>query len=88
MCCASMGRPAIAAARSFDQIYAVFDRDDHDSYIEALDHAKSLDRKLLNDGRDRVVFKAIASVPSFELWLLLYYANIQIPATARRYYSA
>lgn len=65
--------------KSFDQIYAVFDRDDHDSYFNALNLAKSLDGKLRNDDRQPVSFKAIASIPSFELWLLLHYEDIQAP---------
>jgi hypothetical protein len=65
--------------KSFDQIYAVFDRDDHDSYFNALELAKSLDGKLRNDERQPVSFKPIASIPSFELWLLLHYEHIQAP---------
>lgn len=64
---------------SFDQVYAVFDRDEHDSYFNALSLAQSLDGKLRNDERRPVSFKAIASVPSFELWLLLHYEDIQAP---------
>lgn len=66
-------------SKSFDRVYAVFDRDDHDSYRNALDLAKSLDGKLRNDDRQPVSFKAIASIPSFELWLLLHYEDIQAP---------
>jgi RloB-like protein len=65
--------------KSFDQVYAVFDRDDHDSYFNALNLAKSLDGKLRNDDRQPVSFKAFASIPSFELWLLLHYEDIQAP---------
>lgn len=65
--------------RSFDQVYAVFDRDDHESYFNALDLAKSLDGKLRNDERLPVSVKAIASIPCFELWLLLHYEDIQAP---------
>lgn len=65
--------------KSFDQVYAVFDRDDHDSYFNALNAAKSLNGRLRNDDRQPVSFKAIASVPSFELWLLLHYEDIQAP---------
>lgn len=65
--------------KSFDQVYAVFDRDDHDSYFNALNLAKSLDGKLRNDDRQPVSFNAIASIPSFELWLLLHYEDIQAP---------
>lgn len=65
--------------RSFEKIYAVFDRDDHNSYLDALKLAESLDGKLRNDLKLPVTFKAIASVPSFELWLLLHFENIQAP---------
>lgn len=63
--------------RAFEQIYAVFDRDDHLTYFEALTLANSLNDNLKNDDRQSVTFKAIASVPSFELWLLLHYEDIQ-----------
>lgn len=65
--------------KSFDQVYAVFDRDDHNSYFDALSLAQSLNGKLRNDDRQVVSFKAIASIPSFELWLLLHYEDIQAP---------
>ncbi|MCX7275977.1 MAG: RloB family protein [Burkholderiales bacterium] len=65
--------------KSFDQVYAVFDRDDHVSYVNALNVAQSLDGKLRNDERQPISFKAIASIPSFELWLLLHYEDIQAP---------
>ena len=67
------------APRAFDQVYAVFDRDAHESYHEALQRAEQLDGKLRSDARRPVPFKAVASVPSFELWLLLHYENIQAP---------
>ncbi len=65
--------------RAFEQVYAVFDRDNHGSYYDALELAKSLDGSLRNDTKQRITFKAIASVPSFELWLLLHFENIQAP---------
>jgi hypothetical protein len=64
---------------AFEQVYAVFDRDDHESYSNALRLAESLDGKLKNDAKQFIIFKAIASVPSFELWLLLHYEDIQAP---------
>lgn len=64
---------------AFEQVYAVFDRDDHDSYFDALKLAESLDGTMRNDAKQRVTFCAIASIPSFELWLLLHYADIQAP---------
>ena len=65
--------------RAFEQVYAVFDRDDHPTYHDALAAANSLNKKLRNDAKQSVVFKAIASVPSFELWLLLHFEDIQAP---------
>ncbi len=65
--------------RAFEQVYAVFDRDNHGSYFDALTMAESLDRKLRNDNKQPIRFQAIASVPSFELWLLLHYEDIQAP---------
>jgi hypothetical protein len=65
--------------RAFEQVYAVFDRDDHASYFDALKMAEALDGKLRNDIKQPVRFKAVASVPSFELWLLLHYEDIQAP---------
>jgi hypothetical protein len=65
--------------RAFEQVYAVFDRDNHTSYFDALNLAASLDGKLRNDNKQTVIFKAIASVPSFELWLLLHYEDVQAP---------
>jgi hypothetical protein len=63
--------------RAFEQVYAVFDRDDHDSYFDALKKAESLDGKLRNDNKQAVKFTAIASIPCFELWLLLHYEDIR-----------
>jgi len=37
--------------RAFEQVYAVFDRDDHASYFDALNLATSLDGKLRNDNK-------------------------------------
>lgn len=65
--------------RSFDQVYVVFDRDDHKSYFDALNLADSLDGKLHNDERQQVRFKSIASIPCFELWLLLHFEEIRAP---------
>jgi hypothetical protein len=63
--------------RAFDRVYAVFDRDEHASYFDALQMARSLDGKLKNGNKQFIQFRAIASVPSFELWLLLHYEDIQ-----------
>jgi hypothetical protein len=65
--------------RAFEQIFAVFDRDDHPSYALALQLAESLNGRLRNEARQSVAFHAIASVPCFELWLLLHFEEIHAP---------
>lgn len=65
--------------RAFEKVFAVFDRDEHASYHAALNLAATLDGKLRNDAKQPIVFQAIASVPSFELWLLLHFEDIQAP---------
>ncbi|MCS6764800.1 MAG: RloB domain-containing protein [Candidatus Protistobacter heckmanni] len=62
-------------ARAFEQVFAVFDRDDHDSYHDALAQADQINGQLRNDIRKPVTFRAIAFVPSFELWLLLHFED-------------
>jgi hypothetical protein len=65
--------------RAFEQVFAVFDRDDHQTYFEALKLAERLDENLRNSNKQPVRFRAIASVPCFELWLLLHYADAHAP---------
>lgn len=65
--------------RAFEQAYAVFDRDDHDTYHNALAQAAALDGKLRNDLKQPVRVEAIASVPCFELWLLLHFEDVLAP---------
>lgn len=62
--------------RAFESVYAVFDRDDHRTFFEALSHATKLDRKLKNDLGQPIHFKAIVSIPCFELWLLLHFEDV------------
>ncbi|MFZ5697253.1 MAG: RloB family protein [Pseudomonadota bacterium] len=64
---------------AFERVYVVFDRDDHESYFEALKLSESLDKKIRNDDKKPVRFIAIASVPSFELWLLLHFEDVLAP---------
>ena len=70
--------------KSFDRVYAVFDRDEHSSYFEALNLAKKLDKNLINDDKQPVSFSAIASIPCFELWLLLHYEDEEIHQPIQR----
>lgn len=62
--------------RAFEKIYAIFDRDNHSSYSNALSKAESLNNKLENDEGQRVHFTAITSIPCFELWLLLHFKEV------------
>jgi hypothetical protein len=65
--------------RGFEKVFAVFDRDDHSTYANAIAKAEALssNANLVNDEGKQVEFKAIVSVPCFELWLLLHYVDIQ-----------
>lgn len=65
------------ATKEYEWVFAVFDRDDHTTYNDALTRAAALDNALKNDERKPVRFVAVPSVPCFELWLLLHYADIQ-----------
>ncbi len=64
---------------AFDRVYAVFDRDEHASYHDALKLAESLDGRLHSDEKRAVRFEAVASVPNFELWLLLHFEDVRTP---------
>jgi hypothetical protein len=63
-------------SRAFDRVFAVFDRDDHLTYKNALASAAALDGKLKNDEGKNVPFLAIPSVPNFEFWILLHFKNV------------
>lgn len=62
---------------SFEQVFVVFDRDDHDSYQDALSLANSLNGQMSDNDDQPAAFQAIPSVPCFELWLLLHYEDVQ-----------
>lgn len=64
------------ASRNFDLVVAVFDKDDHKSYYDALLRAATLDQTLKNSDRKLVGFKAVPSVPCFELWILLHFQDV------------
>ena len=66
-------------SKGFDKIYAVFDRDEHLTYANAIAMAEARNGKLRNDEKEPVSFEAIVSVPCFELWLLLHFADIMAP---------
>jgi hypothetical protein len=61
----------------YDRVYAVFDRDDHEGYANAIAKAEAYRNKLKNDERKIVPFSAIVSVPNFEFWLLLHFEDVR-----------
>lgn len=63
--------------REFDKIFVVFDRDDHQGYANGIAKATATNGKLRNYEKRAVSFEAVVSVPSFELWLLLHFEDIQ-----------
>lgn len=65
--------------RAFERVFAVFDRDDHLNYHNALSRAAARDKKLRNELNKSVRFEAVASVPCFELWLLLHFEDVLAP---------
>lgn len=65
--------------KTFDHVCAVFDRDDHGTYHNALAKTDALNGKLRNDSGEYIPFQAIASVPCFELWLLLHFEDVHAP---------
>lgn len=62
---------------SFDIVYAVFDRDEHRTYHDALRRAEQLDKGLKNDFQKKIRVHAVASVPCFEVWLLLHFVDVK-----------
>jgi hypothetical protein len=67
------------AAKAFDRVVVVFDRDEHATYHEALAKAAGQNGRLRNDQGDVAPLEVVASVPCFELWLLLHYEDVHAP---------
>ncbi|MDP3745304.1 MAG: RloB family protein [Methylotenera sp.] len=65
--------------RAFEEVYVVFDRDEHRTYHNALAKTEALNLIYRNDNKQKVAFKSIASVPCFELWLLLHFQDVHAP---------
>lgn len=63
----------------FDRIVVVFDRDQHQTYHAALAKAAAKSGRLRNDNRVAVPVDVVASVPCFELWLLLHFEDVHAP---------
>ena len=73
--------------RGFDRVIAVFDRDDHATYHPALAKVRVLNLAHENDDGERVPFQAVASVPCFELWLLLHFEDVMAPVHRNQVYA-
>jgi len=66
--------------KAADVLIAVFDRDEHRTYHEALALARELDaRGMKNDEKKPVRVFAVPSNSCFELWLLLHWKDVQTP---------
>ncbi|MDO9617584.1 MAG: RloB family protein [Pseudomonas sp.] len=66
-------------AGEFDRIVVVFDRDEHKTYHAALAQAAAQSGKIRNDNCAAVPIDVVASVPCFELWLLLHFEDVHAP---------
>ncbi len=62
-------------SNEYDVVYAVFDRDKHNTYDDALARAAQLNASMRNDFGRKVPFFAVPSVPNFELWLLIHFVD-------------
>jgi hypothetical protein len=67
----------------YDKIFVAFDRDQHDSYDQAITQSKKYHKTLSQRKTDKgkASFEAITSNPSFELWLLLHFQEVNAPMT-------
>ncbi len=72
---------------AFDRVIAVFDRDDQATYHPALTKARALNLAHENDDGEPVPFLAVASVPCFELWLLLHFEDVMAPVHRNEVYA-
>ena len=69
----SIVKYALERGQEFDQVFCVFDRDGHQNYQQALD--KIAGSSMGKKGK----FQAIASVPCFEIWILLHFGYSTAP---------
>ena len=65
--------------KAFDRVVLVFDHDEHKTYHQALAKAAGQRGKLKNDNGAAVPLDVVASVPCFELWLLLHFEDVHAP---------
>jgi len=70
-------KEAIARQGKFDQVFCSIDRDTHETFVKAIDLAKSSPK-----------VEVIASYPCFEFWLLLHFGYSRKPYIAAGKHSA
>jgi hypothetical protein len=58
----------------WDEIYCVFDRDNHEHYNSAIQNL--IDLQKAKTSKKQAKFMAIPSIPCFELWYLLHYERV------------
>ncbi len=72
----NFARDHLKSCSKWEQVFCVFDRDDHPDFNNALVSAASIDKKYKNEFKQPIRFTAIPSIPCFELWLLLHFKCI------------
>jgi hypothetical protein len=65
-----------ANSRSWDEVWCVFDRDDHPSFEEARQAVRTIQERLLKKRGVSTVFRSASSVPCFELWFLIHFEKL------------
>jgi hypothetical protein len=63
-----------AQREEWEEVYCVFDRDNHYYFADAISKAQMLNARFEKKGKE---FKAIPSNPCFELWFLLHSRSIR-----------
>jgi hypothetical protein len=58
---------------SWEEVWCVFDRDDHPSFVAAIEKAKVIQEQLRKKLGQGFIFRAAPSVPCFELWYLIHF---------------
>ncbi len=72
----AFARDKCLETKNWEQVFCVFDRDDHLSYYDAQQTAKTLNNKFKNENKQPIRFTVIPSNPCFELWLLLHFQSV------------
>ena len=65
-----LAREVYKKEQDYDAVFCVFDKDQHPSYVEALDIIR---REKSRKKEERCPIHAITSIPCFEFWILLHF---------------